>query len=250
MFRRIAAAFTLASLASAPLAASAQDFGTDDAWSTRLTLYGWLPSISGSQSGPDEVPFVNLDATNVFEALQGAFFGSAEVRKGKIGFLVDYVYADLSSDGSTKRLGLPVDVGTTVSMGTLAVAYRVHEQEDASVDVFGGARPFSVKASGSLTLPVIGEIDRGTTVEWVDPLIGIRGHYQFAEDWGFTGVFDVGGVQSDDTRWEAIATVNYDFNDTVSGLLGYRYLSIDYESDEAKLDLALQGPMLGVSFNF
>ena len=250
MFRRIATAVTLASLASVPIAASAQDFGTDDAWRSSFTLYGWLPSISGSQSGPDEVPFVNLEATNVFEALQGAFFGSAEIRKGKIGFLIDYVYADLSSDGTTRRLELPVDVGTTVSMGTLAIAYRVHEREDVSVDVFGGARPFSVKASGSLTLPIIGDIDRGTTVEWVDPLIGVRGHYQFAEDWGFTTILDVGGFQSHNTSWEAIATVNYDFNDTVSGLLGYRYLSIDYASDEAELDLALQGPTLGVSFNF
>jgi len=250
MFRGLATAFTLASLACVPLAASAQDFGADDAWSTRLTLYGWLPSISGSQSGPDDVPVVELEATNLFEAVQGAFFGTAEVRKGKIGFLIDYVYADLGSDGTTKRLNLPVDVGTTVSMGTLAVAYRVDERENSSVDVFGGARPFSVEAGGSLTLPVVGKIDRSKTVEWVDPLIGVRGHYQFAEDWGVTGVFDVGGFRSGDTTWEAIATVNYDFNDTVSGLLGYRYLSIDYESDDIKLDLALQGPMLGVSFNF
>jgi opacity protein-like surface antigen len=248
MSRRIAAAFTLASLGCAPLAA-AQDFGSE-AWSARFTLYGWLPSISGSQSGPDEVPFVNLDSTSVFDALEGAFFGTAEIRKGRIGFLLDYVYADLASDGTTRRLDLPVDVGTTVSMGTFALAYRVHEREDVSVDVFGGARPFSVEASGSLTLPVIGEIDRGTTVEWVDPLIGVRGHYQFAEDWGFTTILDVGGFQSDDTSWEAIATVDYAFNDTVSALLGYRYLSIDYESDEAKLDLDLQGPMLGVAFSF
>ena len=250
MFRRIAASLALASLASIPLAASAQQFGTDDAWSTRLTLYGWLPSIDGTQSGPDEVPFVELDATGVFDALQGAFFGTAEVRKGRIGFLVDYVYADLSSDGNTRRLDLPVDVGTTVSMGTFALAYRVHEQENAFVDVFGGARPFSVEASGSLTLPIVGRIDRSTTVEWVDPLIGVRGHYQFADKWGVTGILDVGGFQSDDTTWEGIGTLNYDFNDTVSALLGYRYLSIDYESDDAKLDLALQGPMLGVAFNF
>ncbi len=250
MHRLAAAALALASLASVPLPASAQQFGTGDAWSTRLTLYGWLPSISGSQSGPDEVPFVNLDATDVLDALQGAFFGTAEVRKGKIGFLLDYVYADLSSDGTTKRLDLPVDVGTTVSMGTFAVAYRVHEQPDAFVDVFGGARPFSVEASGSLTLPVVGDIDRSTTVDWVDPLVGVRGHYQFAPDWGFTGILDVGGFQSDDTSWEAIGTVNYDFNETVSALLGYRYLSIDYESDKARLDLALEGPMLGIAFKF
>lgn len=251
MFRGLATAFTLASLACVPLAASAQDFGADDAWSTRLTLYGWLPSISGVQSGPDEVPKVDLEANNVFDALQGAFFGTAEVRRGKFGVFVDLVYADLSSDGTTNRLDLPVTVGNTVSMGTFALAYRVLEQDTAWVDVIGGARAFDIEASGSLTGPGGRAIDRKATIDWIDPLLGVRGHYQFAERWGVTGTADIGGFDtSSNLNWELIATVNYDFNDTVSGVLGYRYLSILNNSDTLRLDLALQGPMLGVSFNF
>jgi len=49
MFRRMTTILALGAPVSVPLAASAQDFGTDNAWITHLTLYGWLPSISGSQ---------------------------------------------------------------------------------------------------------------------------------------------------------------------------------------------------------
>ena len=223
----------------------------DDDWHTRLTLYGWLPTIGGTQSGPDDLPLIELEAKSVFDALNAAFFGSAEVRKGKFGLLFDIAYADLSSDGQLSRLRLPVEVKTKVTMGTIAATWRLHEDQSAWVDVVGGIRPYRVEVGGSLTLPIVGEIDRDAKSEWVDPIVGLRGGYQFTDRVGVTALGDIGGFGvGSQLQWELLGTVNYSFTERFSGLLGYRYISVDYDSDTLNLDLDLYGPMVGISYSF
>ena len=246
---RLAIFFASIALVTGVAPASAQV--SDDNWHTRLTLYGWLPTIGGTQSGPDEVPLIELEAKSVFDALNAAFFGSAEIRKGKFGLLFDIAYADLSSDGQLRRLRLPVEVRTKVTMGTVAATWRLHEDDRGWVDAVGGLRPYSVEVGGSLTLPIVGKIDRDQTSEWVDPIVGLRGGYQFTDRIGVTALGDIGGFGvGSQLQWELLGTVNYAFTDRFSGLLGYRYISVDYDSDTLNLDIDLYGPMVGLSYSF
>ncbi len=246
-FRPTAMALAAAVTLGPPAAAQS----LDDGWETRLTLYGWLPTIGGTQSGPNETPLIDLDAESVFDALNGAFFGAATFRRGKFGLLFDIAYADLSSDGQLNRLGTPVEVGTELTMGTAAATWRLAEADRGWVEALGGLRPYSVSVSGSIDLPRIGEIDRDATAEWIDPIVGLRGRYDLGDRVGVTGTGDIGGFSvGSELQWELLASIDYSFNESIAGLIGYRYLSIDYESDGLNLDLDLYGPMLGVSFSF
>jgi hypothetical protein len=46
------------------------------------------------------------------------------------------------------------------------------------------------------------------------------------------------------------ATIAWRFSDWGSVVGGYRYLSLDYETEHYKADLALDGPAIGVAFTF
>ncbi len=245
--RNLAAALAVVCL---PGAAFAQSEPQASDWHSKITLYGWLPSIGGTQSGPNEVPKINLDAEGVFDALNGAFFGSADFRKGDFGVVVDYAYADLSSDGTTERFKLPAEVSTELSMATLAATWRFHEDDRAWIEALGGMRGFDVNVGGELTL--FGrDINASASSQWVEALIGLRGSVALTDRLHLTGIADISsGEGTESPTWELIGTIGYDFNDTVSGVLGYRYLSIDNASDDLKLDLDLYGPMVGLSFNF
>jgi hypothetical protein len=57
------------------------------------------------------------------------------------------------------------------------------------------------------------------------------------------------GTGGSDLSWQVMASVGYrcSWGSIVSG---WRHLDVDYDSSALKLDLAMTGPFLGVTFRF
>ena len=87
-------------------------------------------------------------------------------------------------------------------------------------------------------------VDESSSV-W-DAIAGLRGTYNLAEKWYLTGYVDVGGGGSDLT-WQALGGVGYKFS-KVDVVLAYRYLSYEFDDEEALDDLSLHGPFVGFKF--
>lgn len=252
---------TAAALAALlPAAASAQD-GILQGWDHgQVSIYGWLPGITGEEEAPDGEPFVKLDSIDVLDALQMAFFGAAEIRRDRVGLLFDFEYADLEQDGKAERTLVPDadpaegSVGTTLTMATGAVTYRVAENDRRFADVYAGLRAFKVESEFDFSIDSIGfEFDRSGQVNWVDPIIGLRGHTELGRGFGVSGLADVGGFgigDSSDLTWQVTGTLDYAFTDSIYGRIGYRYMSIDYDAPGLGLNLDLHGPLLGVTWTF
>jgi hypothetical protein len=60
--------------------------------------------------------------------------------------------------------------------------------------------------------------------------------------YGDVGGFDVSGAAR--VTWQALATLNYAFNDRWSISGGYKALAVDYSSDDYVYDTVLSGPQL------
>lgn len=243
-----------------PAAASAQD-GLLQGWDNgSVSIYGWLPGITGSEEAPDGEPFVDLDNVDVLNALQMAFFGAAEIRRDRVGLLFDFEYADLEQDGKADRALLPGaepaegSVGTTLTMSTGVVTYRFAENEKRFADVYGGIRAYQVEADFEFSISSIGrDFDGSGQVNWVDPIIGLRGHTALGHGFGVSGLADVGGFgigDSSDLTWQVTGTLDYAFTDNIAGRVGYRYMSIDYDAPGLGLDIDLHGPLIGVTWTF
>lgn len=227
---------------------------------SQVTLYGWLPSISGAQEFPDGDPIVDLDAGDVLDALDFAFFGTAEIRRGRVGLVFDLAYADLGADGEARGAIIPgadpvnASVDTTLLMATGAVAYRFHERAGAWADVYGGLRAFDLEADVTVRIPAAGfEAQRDASTTWTDAIVGLRGHAPLNERFSVTGLVDVGGFgigSSSDLTWQVQGTVDYSFTERVIGRLGYRYMSIDRDRGDLALDMDMSGPVIGVTWRF
>lgn len=220
-------------------------------WSGQATIYLWAPAISGKQQGVDGKPLVKLDNVSVLEALDMAFMGAAEVRKGKFGLLLDAVYADLSTDGTILQGRIDTHADTKIGFYTAAATYRLYEEERSFVDVYGGARYFDTKLSFSTQTE-----ERGRSIEtglsWTDGIVGLRGGMPLSENWSLSGFADVGGFDAkSDLSWEVYGGANYAFAEHWAGTIGYRYVSITYEATSfATLDIDIHGPVLGISYKF
>ena len=252
--RRLAAALGIAGASMLAPAAMAQVPDWTQGWSGQVTIYGWIPTVTGAQEGRDGEPVVNLDGADVLSALDMAFMGAAEVRKDKFGLLFDIVYADLSADGDgvfpDRPNAIRTEVGTKLTMITAAASYRVYETERSFVDLYAGARSYDVDLSFSAKNPRF-DLSADADVSWVDGIVGVRGATPLTERWSVSGFADVGGFDgASDLSWEVYGGANYAFADAWAGTIGYRYMSILYEADRATLDINVQGPVLGVTYKF
>ena len=238
-----------------PTDTSAQGADWTQGWSGQATLYGWFPTITGAQEGRDGRPIVDLDAEDILRALDFGFMGAAEVRNGRFGLLLDVVYVDLSEDGNglfpERPNAIRTEVGTKLTMFTLAGAYRAYEAEGSSVDIYAGARWYDVDLSFDARNDRF-QVSRDAGVDWVDPIVGVRGAIPLGERWTLSGFADIGGFdESSDLSWEVYAGASYAFSERWAGTIGYRYMSILYEATErATLDIEVQGPVLGITYKF
>lgn len=249
--RTCQAAVALAALA-AP--AAAQDALPDwsDGWSGQATIYAWIPSVNGAQQGRDGEPLVDLNQNDVLSRLDMAFMGAAEIRKDRFGVLLDIVYADLSNDGDWVQGRIETSSGLKLGMYTLAGSWRAYEVDRSFVDVYAGARFFDTKLSFGIDTQNFGGRDADVSLNWTDGIVGVRGATPLTERWTVSGFADVGGFDaSSDLSWEIYGGMNYAFTDAWAGTIGYRYMSILYQAtDRAKLDIDIQGPVLGVTYKF
>ncbi|MGI9356602.1 MAG: hypothetical protein ACR2PF_15760 [Rhizobiaceae bacterium] len=84
---------------------------------------------------------------------------------------------------------------------------------------------------------------------WIDPMVGIKGNYVIDDRWSVTGWGMVGTGQSD-ISWDAFAALNYQYNETLSLVAGYRAVGVDYQEGGFLFDLVLAGPLVGAVLKF
>lgn len=87
--------------------------------------------------------------------------------------------------------------------------------------------------------------------DWVDPIVGVRAQWNMNETWFLAAKSDVGGFGvGSDIAWTVQGTVGYQFTDSVSAELGYRYLKTDYEDGAFTYDVAEAGLFTGLNITF
>jgi hypothetical protein len=239
-----ASAALLAALAASPAAAAD--------WEFKLTPYLWATGLEGEIGVFPRLPpvTVNESFADILDQLTFAAMGTLEARTGKFGVLGDIIYVDTDTSATIPdRRFVSVSLGTKSTITTLATAWRIAEQRRLDVDMLVGVRLMWTETD--LTL----RRDDGLTLSakpddmWMDPIAGVRGIYQLSPHWSITAYGDVGSGASDLT-WQAYGAANYQVNDCMRLLAGWRHLKDDFDDDGFVYDVTMDGPMLGASFSF
>ena len=267
---------------AAPIAAS-------DEWKLRLTAYGWLVNIAGNVTGRGQTVDVNASLIDIVQKSDSlaAWNSYFEADKGKFGFYTDLVWSRLQFSKSATAYRNPIaglnisasanaaltstmtiieaggvyelnrwpgDAGSFTALDALAGVRYWNLSADVNLDVQGTADFSNLGISGSRGLAVAGT----GTMEWLDPLIGLRVRHQLTPNQdvmlrGDVGGFGVGSLFS----WQAAAVYSYawKFNGySIAATGGYRALSTKYVNgtgiDTKGVDLVLHGPVIGVSLRF
>jgi len=93
---------SIAGMASVQHAACAQEVSTPGGYQFFVTPYLWMPSIHATTLAREPEVNSNVSFIDLLSHLDGApFMGSAEVRYGQLGFLVDAIHLPVSTTVTT-----------------------------------------------------------------------------------------------------------------------------------------------------
>jgi opacity protein-like surface antigen len=233
-------------LAAAPAAAQ-------DGWEFAFTPYAWLPSLTNklhTQFGTIES---EASGEDTLSNLDFAFMAAFEARHGRWGLVGDLLYVDLSSEADTPlgRLWESVETETKGTAFSAYALYRAVETPRVALDVGGGMRAYSFDIDTTLEPGTRPQRSFDLSEDWVDPIVAGRVIATFDERWSANAVLDYGGFDGEnDSTWQALASVNYAFNDRWSLRGGWRYLDIQKEISGLDAETVFNGPIIGVGIRF
>ncbi|WP_415407948.1 hypothetical protein ACLHDG_05285 [Sulfurovum sp. CS9] len=222
-------------------------------WQNELTIYGWLPTInmdtrwgSGSSDTSDMMP-------DIIDNLKMVFIGTYAARYDKWSFVADVMYIDLGdSETGTHTFPGGETVEATVEMDiksllvSTGVGYNIVQTDNNILDVVAGVRYMDLEVDLSSDLPR--HPGKSASEDILDGIIGLRGAYNFNENWYMPYYADIGTGDSELT-YQLFAGVGYRY-DWGDVKLGYRYIGYEMDDDKIIDNLDLSGAVLGVSFKF
>jgi len=231
---------------------------TESGWTYEITPYFWAPGLKGDVAVFGAPPVgVDVKFVDLFDAIAWSEFPPVamlhgEIRNDRFGVFADLIHFALEIDASTPGPAFSsADLDLKATIATALGFYRIAEQGESHLDVLAGARLWSVDTDlgfGAGLLPAISVSDDET---WVDPVIGVKGHYGlndklFLKGWAMIGGFGA----SSDFMWDVFGGLGYQVNDRFSATAGWRHIGVDYAHNSFLFDVDLNGPMFEGSFRF
>ena len=225
-------------------------------WEWNLApFYLWAVTLEGDQTVGDDTGDIEIDFSDVVDKLKAAFiFNFQGVYQNQWGFMFDYMYINLSDD-DTNRIGINKDVDVKLNMAELDGFYRWNYLKH-KFDGRLGLRLISMDTTVTVTggpFPREG----GVVKQWVDPIVGLRWGWHFADRWRLNLSGDIGGFGlGSDFTWQAAGIIDWQPFKYVSFFGGYRALYFKFEDGSEgsdnyyKLDSTLHGPIVGVNFRW
>lgn len=241
------------------VSSSGPETGADgNVWKVMVSPYVWGASLSGNAAIGGIGSSVDVPFSETLKNLQFALMGNIEVSKNAYGFFVDALYVDATKNEDV--LPMDVDVGTTETLLSVGMFYRVYEKHLGGQTAFGGPKIFALEPTAGIRWTrLVGNLSAGPyslseNRNWLDPFVGLRVGYDLSEHWKLTAQADVGGFDVG-SRVSVNGQAYLGYRVFLLGQptflrAGYRIFYQDYEKRGFKWDVNQNGPVVGLSVFF
>jgi hypothetical protein len=223
-------------------------------WEFSIEPYGWLTALDGNVGALGRTASVEAGFDDIWNVLNFAAAMRAEARNGRLGIIADGFFADLSQSFTPPtRLHNHGQLDMRQFIGELDLAWRLKDTPEAFLDAYAGIRynDMSNELSARAARPPIRDINLSQDKSWTDPIVGLRGQWNFREKWFLAGRGDIGGFDTaSELTWSLQATVGHHFTESVSAELGYRLMETDYRDGGFTYDVSQAGLYMGMTMYF
>jgi hypothetical protein len=233
--------------------AVAQGNAAAPGWQVTLTPYLWVAGVSGDAALPRQTRDFDADFGDILSNLQVGAMGILEARYGRVGILLDALTLTIENDVSTPRSVLFRGGSarlTTTELSVLGLV-RVVEEPGWNLDLGAGIRSWWIDSKVSLNPGLAARRSASGSASITDPILALRFHANLSDRIGLTAYGDIGGFETgSQLTWQLIGTLNWRATDSITAHVGYRHVAVDLSRGSVDLDIALSGPVVGVSFRF
>ncbi len=223
-------------------------------WEFNLApFYLWGINISGDQAIGSMTGDLEVEFDDIFDNLDSAFIVHFEgMHKSNWGFLVDINFIDLENK-QTRPPGITRKIDLDLTLSEMSGLYR-WDYNPHKFDVIFGVRYARIANKiGFLNGPDL--VDAAQ--DWIDPLIGGRWIWGFADNWSLITRGDIGGFGiGSNFSWQALGMIEWQPFKYASLIAGYRAIGMDYEDgsqgrpDYFNFDATVHGPVIGINFRW
>ncbi len=233
-----------------------------DRWEFKVTPFFWAANINADISVENVSATASPSFDDILDQLEFSAMGTVEVRKGDWAFFSDLLYSELGENNVSGPLGFAsVDVTLQEFFGSANVAYRFLDlplDEPRAPDGPTGPRLLLEGYTGVRYTYVYSKLNFQTiptisdSVDWWDPLVGLRARLEVTPKLAIVTRGDVGGwgVGSEHT-WFLIGALEWRASKVISIGAGYAALYQDYNgSNDSDFKQTMQGPFVAMSFHF
>ena len=155
-------------------------------WEYRLTPYVWFPTFESSYQSGDSPD--GEDSSSFWDIFQGGFLLFGEARRGDLAFLGEFNVLTLGDDVGVGSV-TSVEIGLDGTMVSAVASWTALRSNSGRFDLIAGARAWDVTLGAEFP-PVL---SYSVPVQWVDPIVGVAGRYDFSDRWSLEGRADIGG---------------------------------------------------------
>ena len=223
---------------------------TAEDWEFSVTPYLW--AISTELDTRINLPGGGQqDFSDILDKLDFAAQVNFEAHKGKLGFLVNAT--NLQTSDRVEREAFDVDTDATTNLLEAAVLLTAIEGDGYVARALIGTRITGNELDLTIRDRESGDIVREASSDatLTDFMFGMRFEQDLSENWRLIARGDVATGDTDFT-WNVSFLAGRRFGDSGMLVLGYRHLDIDFDNgtDLQSPNLAINGPIVGYSFEF
>jgi hypothetical protein len=247
---------------SAQGAETPKDEKIHNPWTVNLSLYTWLPGVSGEFSvGPysKSVDASFIDIAGKLRNFPLAFNGRFEAHYDKLGFYLDGNYMQMDfkprfdriSSGVSSEIGI-MDYGLMYRVYGPSASERVanwnKQSRSSFLDIYTAGR--SIWLGNQIDAIQVGSVSGSKS--FFAPLLGGRVLVEFTSSWfalvdGNAGGFGVDNVDFTGSVLGAIGYRTRLFGVPTSVEAGYKALRVKIVKDTLATDVTLNGPFIGLT---
>ena len=262
-FKPLALVAALVTVSSVHGAETAEGGAAKDPWGFNLTLYTWLPGVSGDFSvGPlDKSVDANfIDIVGKLRNFPLAFNGHFEAHYERVGFYLDGNYMEMDfkpkfdhgiSKGMSMEMGI-MDYGVSYRLfGSPASEIAAHWSDKSrsnSLDIYAGGR--TIWLGNKIDFRNISSASANTSS--TAPLVGARIITEFLPKWLLLLDGNVGGFGVDNVNFTGSVLGAVGYRTTLFGVpatveAGYKVLNVQVNKGGATADVTMNGPAIGLT---
>lgn len=222
-------------------------------WWLTIAPYSWVTATEGDMGVAGNVAPVDISMKDTLDDLEFAFMLAVEGGFDRWVFGFDGIYAASGSSGVLPPAAAPrtnATVDFDQFFGRVHVGYQVIKEDNAMLTAFIGAR-YSYLSTEIVLSGGGPPASFNGSESWIDPVIGLHGVWEINDRWFLHGGGDIGGFGvNSDLIWQVNAALGYRITESVSTLVGYRGLGVDYSNGGFLVDTVAHGPVIGLSIRF